>query len=108
VGYRSDARHEGTARSRRSSKDRAFNAAGNLVLTGSDDGDARAWDLESGQTLFLFHGHGNVPAADFSADGQRVLTTDRRGLVRSYACEACGPIESVLRAAVQRDGLTGH
>src|SRR5258706_11676184 len=52
-----------------------FSPDGRLVLTGSFDGTATMWDVESGKALREFEAHtGPVTSTCFSADGRRILT----------------------------------
>jgi WD40 repeat protein/serine/threonine protein kinase len=54
------------------------------ILTASEDGTARLWDL-AGNQLAVFKGHdGNVLQARFSLDGQRVLTASQDGTARLW------------------------
>ena len=51
-----------------------FSPDGKMVLTGSQDGTAKLWDL-SGRELQTFAGHdGQVHSVAFSPDGEQVLT----------------------------------
>lgn len=62
----------------------AFSSDGQQMLTASDDGTARLWDL-SGQQLAVFEGHaGIVQGAVFSPDGQHVLTASGDGTARLW------------------------
>ncbi len=55
----------------------SFNAAGDRVVTGSQDATARVWDAASGEPLAVYQGHeSGIISAAFSPDGARVLTTD--------------------------------
>ncbi len=60
------------------------------VLTGTADGSARLWDLESGTSAsppFLHAGY--VMAASFSPDGRRVLTGDNGGSAFLWDTSEC-------------------
>ncbi len=53
----------------------AFSPDGRRMLTGSDDGLARLWDVDTAQILRVFRGHtGSVRSVAFSPDGKFVLT----------------------------------
>ena len=53
----------------------SFGPRSSLLVTGSDDGDARIWEWRSGKTLLDLRGHdGSVLAAVFSPGGDYVLT----------------------------------
>ena len=52
-----------------------WNPRDSLVLTGSQDGTARVWNLETGGEITSFLGHsGGISAVAWSPDGQRALT----------------------------------
>ena len=45
------------------------------MLSGSGDGSARLWDVESGRLINGFSGHlGSVNAVAFSLNGERIIT----------------------------------
>lgn len=61
-----------------------FSPDGQQILTASDDGTARLWDL-TGKQLAVFEGHtGIVQGAVFSPDGQQVLTASGDGTARLW------------------------
>ena len=52
-----------------------FSPDGRRVLTGSDDGITRLWEVQTGKEICRFEGHGRpVYCVAFSPDGQQVLT----------------------------------
>lgn len=58
---------------------------GRLLLTGSDDGTARLWDLQSGRCLQTFAGHtGEVSAVAVTPDGRFLVTGSPDGTVRFW------------------------
>ncbi|MBA4159645.1 MAG: TIR domain-containing protein [Gemmatimonadetes bacterium] len=53
----------------------SFDSDGRRVVTASEDGTARVWDLQSGEATDTLRGHeGAVLAASFDSDGRRVVT----------------------------------
>ena len=87
-----------------------FSADGRTVLTASDDGTARLWDVASGKELRALRGHEDpVLSAQFSADGTTVLTAsaDRTARLWDVASgkelralrghEDCSPQRAVFR-----------
>ena len=73
----------------------AFSPDGDRVLTGSDDGTARLWSLETGETLQSFAGHSRpVFSVAFSPDGARVLTGSGDGTARLWSLETGETLQS--------------
>jgi WD40 repeat protein len=69
------ARISGGGMSRASLRVAVFSTNGERVLTASDDGTARLWDVRTGETVGVLPGHeGSIGEAAFSSDGSRVLT----------------------------------
>ena len=63
-----------------------FSPDSRSVLTSSFDGNARIWDVDTGQQVALFH-HGDnlrVWGARFSPDGRYVATAGQDGVVRVW------------------------
>jgi WD40 repeat protein len=55
--------------------DAAFSPGGDVIVTGSHDGTARAWEVGTGKPLVTFAGHdGAVCAVAFPPDGKRIAT----------------------------------
>jgi serine/threonine protein kinase/WD40 repeat protein len=66
--------------------DSDLHADGALLLTGSQDGTARIWDLESGACRLVTAPHeAPLTRAMWIADGERFATADDAGLVRLHA-----------------------
>ena len=71
----------------------SFHASGNYLLTGSDDGQLKVFDLLEGRLFYTLHGHqGPVTAVAFSRGGdyfssggsdEQVSYTDDKFLVHS-------------------------
>jgi WD40 repeat protein/tRNA A-37 threonylcarbamoyl transferase component Bud32 len=67
------------------------------LLTASEDGTAKLWDLQTGASIATFTGCRLVLwGARFSPDGQRIATACTDGMVRIYA--ASGALERELAA----------
>jgi len=53
----------------------AFTPDGTRILSAGDDGEARLWSVDSGETLHVFNGHkGSVTSLAVSGDGTQALT----------------------------------
>lgn len=63
----------------------AFSPDGRHLLSGSDDGTARMWDVADSTPIQTFRGHeARIDSVAFSPDGARVLTGGRDGTVRLW------------------------
>ncbi len=63
----------------------AFSPDGKLVLTASQDGTARLWDIATGNELRRFAGHkGGLAAAAFSPDGRYIVTGGNDQTIRLW------------------------
>ena len=78
----------------------AFAADGRLVSTG-DDGTVRVWDVAGTRLLVALPVNtGPGTSVAVSPDGRAVLTVSAEDhVVRQTFCQACGPIEAVLKLA---------
>ncbi|MEW5723471.1 MAG: protein kinase [Thermodesulfobacteriota bacterium] len=64
---------------------------GTLILTGSSDGLARLWALETGQLLYTLRGHSmDVTCVAFSPDGRYALTGSADTTVRLWDTQTGG------------------
>ncbi|NJN30974.1 MAG: hypothetical protein HC824_11505 [Synechococcales cyanobacterium RM1_1_8] len=86
-------------------RDLAFNGKGDRLLSGSDRGGLRLWDLASGdQTRTLQYESDSAQTADaiqqvtFSPEGDYIAAADDQGIVRFWASDR----DSFLRLARQR------
>jgi len=69
----------------RSVRAAVFNTDGSRLVTASDDGSARLWDLRAMVELQVFSGHeAPVEAVMLTPDGSRVVTASRDGTVRVW------------------------
>ena len=74
----------------------------NLVLTTSQDGSARVWDMTTGSSVMVLPGRAGQVAAAISPDGRTLVTGREEGLVQIYACELCQSRAGLLRLARSR------
>ncbi|PZV02621.1 MAG: hypothetical protein DCF32_14860, partial [Leptolyngbya sp.] len=62
----------------------SFNATGDAVVTSSDDGTARVWDLKTGQSIPLEGHTASINSASFNATGDAVVTASYDGTARVW------------------------
>jgi hypothetical protein len=68
--------------------DAGFSAAGDRVVTASDDNTARVWDARTGECLHVLEGHeGCVDSARFSANDRLIQTHSSDGTMRAWNAE---------------------
>ncbi len=92
----------------------AYSSDGKYVLTGSQDGTARLWDVQNGREVQRFTGHkGGVSAAAFSPDGRLVLTGGNDKTARLWEVASgkelrvfTGHTDGLTAVAFSPDGLT--
>ena len=91
----------------------SFSTDGQRVLTASDDGTARVWDVASGDAIAVLEApDSSVRSASFSPDGQQVVTLSFfSGTVRVWDVATQdaiavleGHADGVIRAAFSNDG----
>jgi WD40 repeat protein len=80
-----------------------FNPEASLILTVSQDGTARLWDLQGNALLTFTDEARSVLSACFSPDGSLVLTTHNDGTARLWSTTQNGESQPSLIAT-----LTGH
>jgi WD40 repeat protein/serine/threonine protein kinase len=62
-----------------------FSPDGSRLLSASEDGTARLWDVRTGEVVLVLEGHERkVHRAFFSADGTRIVTASADGTVRQW------------------------
>jgi WD40 repeat protein len=89
-----------------------FSRDGRFLVSGSANGKAYLWDLQSGSSTIEFEGHTNVvTAVDISRQGNRVLTASWDGTARIWETIAGmevlalhGSCQSLSAAAFSPDG----
>jgi WD40 repeat protein len=89
----------------------SFSPNGHWIVTAGPR-TAGLWDARTGQFFpptglvadpFLRGpARGPVTTAEFTPDGQRIVTASGDGTVRTYFCTACGPIQALLQLARSR------
>jgi WD40 repeat protein len=80
----------------------SFSPDGRFVVTAGPM-TAGLWDAGSGKLIAYLHGHEEpLTASSFSPDGTQILTSSRDGAVRTYACEVCGGLDALVKAAESR------
>jgi WD40 repeat protein/serine/threonine protein kinase len=82
----------------------AFSPDGRRVVTASDDGTAKVWEVASGQTVMTLPGHEDwVRSAAFSPDGRRIVSGSKDCIVRVWDAVTGVEIRRLLghRAAIR-------
>lgn len=90
----------------------SWSGDGRRVITGSEDGTARVWDVRTGAQLLTLKGHsGPVQATTFIQDGRRVLTWSSDETIREWDAEGGkeltilkGPAGEAFSATFSPDG----
>jgi WD40 repeat protein/serine/threonine protein kinase len=83
--------------------DVAFDADSLRLLSGSNDGTARMWDIATGEEIVRFKGHeGAVRDVQFGAQG-RVLLASEDGKIRSWDTHTALPLRDLQTRALQFD-----
>jgi serine/threonine protein kinase len=60
----------------------------NLLVTGSEDGKVRLWNLRAGRTMRTFlAGTGPVRTVTFSPDGRRIVAAGQDGVIRVWSLD---------------------
>lgn len=73
---------------------------GRFLITGSADRTARVWDTSSGDQLAVFAGYdGAVFQTRFEPREHALLTVPSEGSAALYACDACRPLDEVVKTA---------
>ncbi|MEZ4985627.1 MAG: caspase family protein [Saprospiraceae bacterium] len=66
----------------------SYSPDGKKILTGSDDGTAKEWSVETGACLQTFEGHSDaVTSVCYSPDGKKVLTGSRDKTAKAWSVE---------------------
>jgi WD40 repeat protein len=61
------------------------------------------WPMSTGRILFYLRGHKPLlTGVSFSPDGHTILSTSTDGTVRTYMCEVCGTLDSLVRLGERR------
>ena len=89
--------------------DARFSPDGRWVVT-AGPAAAGLWNVASGDDVrfFLYGPTSPLMAAAFTSSSRRILTRERDGTVRAYACVICGTLPELLRVASRRLAATGR
>ena len=78
----------------------AFSPDGRTLLTASDDGKLRLWNLATCSVQATIPAHKDDALARFAPDGRRLISAGRRdGLVRLWDQATFGPVVSIKASA---------
>lgn len=85
----------------------SFSSDGRWILTAGPIA-AAIWSTSSGALLFYLRGPSSLLTdAEWSASGYRVVTGERGGIVRTYSCELCRPLDGIIAVARARLAAAG-
>ncbi|MGZ4352888.1 MAG: WD40 repeat domain-containing protein [Gaiellaceae bacterium] len=88
-------------------EDAEFSPDGRWVVTAGPE-TAGLWDARSGELLFFLRGHEDrLTSATFDPAGRRILTASVDGTARTYACELCGGLDTLVPLAERRLRVVG-
>ena len=77
----------------------AYNPSGKRVVTVSWHGNARIWNVETGQEVLTITGHDSaLSSVAYSPDGQRIVTASKDKTIRLYTTN----IDELLSIAKSR------
>ncbi|UYN96342.1 MAG: PD40 domain-containing protein [Enhydrobacter sp.] len=90
---------------RQNIRDVAVSPDGRRVLTGSFDGTARLWDVETRRLVLTLDGHGGLPVniVRFAVDGRSAFTAGFDGTLRRWTL-ADGAERALMKGHEQGDG----
>jgi WD40 repeat protein len=80
----------------------AFSPDGQRVASSGNDGTVRIWNTTGGQAVHISGHSAAVCIVMFHPDGQRLATGHSDGTARIWHCEACLPIDQILKLAETR------
>ena len=82
--------------------DAEFSPDGRWVVTAGPK-TAGLWDARSGQLVFFLRGHTErLTSATFDPSSGRIVTASEDGTVRTYRCDVCGGLDSLIALAKSR------
>ncbi|MEO5376305.1 MAG: caspase family protein [Magnetococcus sp. DMHC-6] len=77
-----------------------------FLVTGSEDGTARLWRMETRETLLTFRGHtGSVTGVAPTRDGKRLITSSLDGTLRIWDLRTASPLSTIQTHEKQINGL---
>ncbi len=82
--------------------DAEFSPDGRWVVTAGPT-TAGLWDARSGQLVFFLRGHSaRLTSATFDPSSSRIVTASEDGTARTYRCDVCGGLDSLVALAKSR------
>jgi WD40 repeat protein len=87
-----------------------FDVTGDRVVTGAIDGYVSVWDSATQHVLATYPAHAQtVNHVELSADApQRILSASDDSTVRTFECDACGPLDALRDRARQLTAADGR
>jgi hypothetical protein len=83
-----------------------FSTDNGFVLTVADDRGVHDWEIKSGERVVDMTQPGLLERPVFTKDGRSITGIGSDGIVRTFPCPSCVPIDQLLAEADRRIAVT--